>query len=42
MELIPIESSMIDAVAYDPQTKELHVIFSSGKTYTYLCAARGI
>jgi hypothetical protein len=36
MELIPVESSMIDAVSYDPQAKELLVIFSSGKTYTYM------
>jgi hypothetical protein len=36
MELIPVESGMVDAVACNPQTKKLHVIFSSGKTCTYM------
>ncbi|MBI4851100.1 MAG: KTSC domain-containing protein [Acidobacteria bacterium] len=33
--LIPVDSSMIDAVGYDKKTKELEVLFSSGKTYCY-------
>ncbi len=35
MELIQVESSMIDAVGYDPEGRELLVIFNSGKSYRY-------
>ena len=35
MELVPVESSMISAVAYDDAARELLVIFNSGKTYVY-------
>lgn len=35
MELVPVDSSMVYAVAYDPATQELLVIFTSGKTYIY-------
>lgn len=35
MELVPVDSSMVYAVAYDPPTQELLVIFTSGKTYIY-------
>jgi hypothetical protein len=35
MELIPVDSSMIRAVGYDPKTKTLEVLYNSGKTYQY-------
>jgi hypothetical protein len=35
MELIPVDSSMVYAVAYESDTEELLVIFTSGKTYIY-------
>lgn len=36
MELIPVESSMIDGVAYDPQAQQLTVRFiNSGRLYCY-------
>jgi hypothetical protein len=35
MKLIEVESSMIQAVGYDPESKELEVLFDSGKTYRY-------
>lgn len=35
MELISVESSMIDAVGYDPESQEMLVIFNSGKSYRY-------
>jgi hypothetical protein len=35
MELIPVESSMIHAVGYNPTTQELEVVFTSGQTYRY-------
>ena len=34
-KLIPIESSMIQAVGYDPKTRILEVVFNSGRTYCY-------
>lgn len=34
-KLIPVESSMIQAVSYDPKTRILEVIFNSGRTYCY-------
>ena len=35
MELVPVESSMISAVAYDDAGRELIVIFNTGQAYTY-------
>ncbi|HYO49773.1 MAG TPA: KTSC domain-containing protein [Chloroflexia bacterium] len=35
MELVHLDSSMVYAVAYDRDTEELLVIFTSGKTYIY-------
>ena len=35
MELVPVESSMISAVAYNDAARELLVIFNSGQTYVY-------
>ena len=35
MELTTVESSMIHAVGYDPETCTLEVVFTSGKTYCY-------
>lgn len=35
MELTPVESSMIRAVGYDSTTRELEVVFTSGRTYRY-------
>jgi hypothetical protein len=34
-KLIPVESSMIQAVGYDPKTRTLEVVFNSGRTYCY-------
>jgi KTSC domain len=34
-KLIPVESSMIQAVGYDPETRILEVVFNSGQTYCY-------
>ncbi len=33
--LIPVESSMVHAVGYDPRTRRLEVVFTSGKVYCY-------
>jgi len=33
--LIPVESSMVHAVGYDPQTRRLEVVFTSGRVYCY-------
>lgn len=33
--LIPVESSMVHAVGYDPQTRRLEVVFTSGQVYCY-------
>lgn len=35
MKLTPIKSSAIQGAAYDPETKTLHLQFSSGGTYAY-------
>jgi len=34
-ELIPVESSMIQAVGYDAKTRTLEVLFNSGRLYGY-------
>lgn len=34
-ELIPIESSMIQAVSYDETEQSLLILFNSGKAYRY-------
>ena len=34
-KMIPVESSMIQAVGYNATTKLLEVLFNSGKTYGY-------
>jgi len=34
-KLVPVESSMIRAVGYDPETHILEVVFNSGRTYCY-------
>lgn len=34
-KLIPVVSSMIQAVGYDPKTRLLEVVFNSGRTYCY-------
>jgi hypothetical protein len=31
----PLQSSNVKSCAYDAQTKELHIRFHSGKTYSY-------
>lgn len=33
--MIPVESSMIDSVGYDEETRCLQVVFNSGKVYCY-------
>ena len=35
MKLVPVESSMISAVAYDEEARDLIVIFNTGQTYAY-------
>jgi len=35
MKREPVDSSMIDSVGYDKDTKELEVGFNSGKVYVY-------
>jgi hypothetical protein len=35
MKMQPVSSSNINAIGYDEANKELHVEFSSGKTYSY-------
>ncbi|KAB8140354.1 KTSC domain-containing protein [Chloroflexia bacterium SDU3-3] len=35
MELIKVESSMIQAVGYDAEAQMLEVVFNSGKSYRY-------
>ena len=34
-QLVPVESSMIQAVGYDPKTHILEVVFNSAQTYCY-------
>ena len=34
-KLVPVESSMIQAVGYDPETRILEIVFNSGQTYCY-------
>ncbi len=33
--MLPVVSSMIAGVGYDEETRELDILFSSGKTYRY-------
>ncbi|MCE9565509.1 MAG: KTSC domain-containing protein [Planctomycetes bacterium] len=35
MELIPVESSMLSAIGYDAEAKELVAVFRSGGTWRY-------
>ncbi|HGE72530.1 TPA: KTSC domain-containing protein [Candidatus Poribacteria bacterium] len=35
MKLTTVESSMIHAVGYDPDTQTLEVVFNSGKAFQY-------
>lgn len=35
MNLITVDSSMVHGVGYDPNARELEVIFTSGKIYRY-------
>lgn len=35
MQMIPVESSNISAIGYDPATQELQVEFKNGTTYSY-------
>ena len=35
MNLVSVDSSMVHAIGYDPDAKELEVIFTSGKIYRY-------
>ncbi len=35
MKLHGVKSSNIQAIGFDPATKEMHVQFSSGHTYSY-------
>ena len=42
MELIPLDSTMISAVAYDDAHRDLIVIFNTGQTYVYSDVPRDI
>ena len=42
MERIPVESSMIQAVGYDPESAELEVEFHTGQTYRYAGVPRAV
>lgn len=42
MELIPLDSTMIGAVAYDDTHRDLIVIFNTGQTYCYSDVPRDI
>lgn len=33
--MVPVDSSMIQVVGYDPETQILEVLFNSGQTYHY-------
>ena len=35
MELVPVDSSMITAIGYYPASRELEIVFSSGRIYRY-------
>lgn len=35
MELTPVDSSMMSAAGYDPETRELRVAFKCVRIYTY-------
>ncbi len=34
-DMVPVNSSMIQAVGYDPETQILEVLFNSGQAYHY-------
>ncbi len=36
MDFVPVESSMITAVGYDPTSQELEIEFRSGRIYRYI------
>lgn len=40
--LLPVESSSIDAVGYDPASKRLYVRFRSGYIYVYYEVAKSV
>ena len=40
--LLPVESSSIDAVGYDPASKRLYVRFTSGNNYVYYEVAKRV
>ena len=42
MEMIPVASSMLKAVGYDPGTQELTVQFHEGGTYAYQGVTQGV
>lgn len=33
MQMVPVESSMISAVGYETKTREMQVVFNSGRVY---------
>lgn len=35
MKMVPVSSSNLAAVGYDPQNHEMHIEFTSGHTYAY-------
>lgn len=39
---VPVASSMIGAVAYDAERRELHVRFTGGQTYVYADVPREV
>ena len=36
MQLTTVDSSMIHAVGYDDETREMEVVFNSGRVYRYI------
>jgi hypothetical protein len=42
MERVNVESSMIEAVGYDPDSKEMEVVFHSGQIYRYADVPREV
>lgn len=35
MQMIPVRSSAISAIGYDPLTRQMRIRFQSGSTYTF-------
>jgi len=42
MKLVPVESSMLQAIGYDRETKELEAVFQSGQVWRYCGVPRRV